>query len=89
MDTSRTTEGFLVVESVPIPFSKQSKLLLWVAYDPVPDSAVQYAAEVETLARETGHRQIEILTPHKGLWGLAQQFGYTLKWAVLNKELKE
>jgi len=86
-DPSRTKTGFMVVQSVPVPFRKASKLLIWIAYDPVPESLATYAVELEALARNTGHTQIEFLTPHQGLWSLGASYGYSLKWATLNKTL--
>ena len=87
IDTSRTKTGFMVVESVRIPFQNADKLLIWIAYDPEPDSLATYAEELEALALDTGHKQIEFLTPHRGLWSLGEKFGYELRWAVLNKPL--
>ena len=87
MDRARTPTGFTVVESVPIPFRNAQKLLIWIAYDPELDSALTYASEIETLARNTGHKQIEFLTPHEGVKDLGIRFGYKLKWSVLNKAL--
>ena len=87
MDPSRTISGFMVVQSAPVPFRKASKMIIWIAYDPVPDSLASYALELEALARKTGHTQIEFLTPHKGLWSLGESYGYKLKWATLNKTL--
>lgn len=87
LDQARTLTGFMVVESVPIPFKNAQKLLIWIAYDPEPDSLATYAIELEALARKTGHKQIEYLTPHMGIWKLGERFGYELKWAVLNKTL--
>ena len=88
MDFARTPNGFTVVQSVPIPFQNAQKMLIWLAYDPVSGSAITYADELETLALSTGHKQIEFLTPHEGLWKLGKSFGYDLKWAVLNKTLE-
>jgi hypothetical protein len=88
MDPARSASGFVIVQSVPIPFSSKSKLLLWIAHDSEPDSAAAHAAELEHLAKETGHDQIEILTPHMGLVNLAQHFGYVMKNVVLNKKLE-
>ena len=87
MDTARTTTGFIILQSVRIPFQQAAKLLIWIAYDPVENSLATYGEELETLARNTGHKQIEFLSPHEGLWSLAQASGYKLQWAVLNKEL--
>ena len=87
IDTSRTKTGFTVVESVRIPFQNADKLLIWIAYDPEPESALNYAEELDALARKTGHKQIEFLTPHPKLWSLGEKFGYQLRWAVLNKVL--
>lgn len=87
MDTSRTTTGFVILQSVGIPFQNAAKLLIWIAYDPIENSLATYSEELESLARKTGHKQIEFLSPHKGLWSLAQASGYQLQWAVLNKEL--
>jgi hypothetical protein len=87
VDPARTTTGFCVLQSVPIPFRKASKLLIWIAYDPIPESAAVYAEELETLARNTGHESIEIWTPHEGLVNLAQGFGYQFKYSVVNKRL--
>jgi hypothetical protein len=87
MDPARTTTGFCIVQSIPIPFRKASKLLIWIGYDPVPESAVTYAEELETLARNTGHESIEVWTPHTGLSELAQSFGYDFKYHVVNKRL--
>ena len=87
MDIARTPNGFTVVQSVPIPFQNAQKMLIWLAYDPVEDSAITYADELEALARETGHKQIEFLTPHERLWELGKSFGYEFRWAVLNKNL--
>lgn len=86
-DPSRTISGFIVVQSQPVPFRKTLKLVIWIAYDPVPESLATYAEELEALARNTGHTQIEFLTPHEGLWNLGNAHGYKLKWAVLNKTL--
>ena len=87
MDPARTTTGFVILQSVRIPFQQAAKLLIWIAYDPVEHSLATYCDELETLARNTGHKQIEFLSPHEGLWSLAQAGGYQLQWAVLNKEL--
>mgnify|MGYP001378065774 FL=1 len=87
MDRARTQTGFMVVESVPIPFRNAQKLLIWIAYDPEPESLATYASEIEKLARDTGHKQIEFLTPHNGVKELGIRFGYELKWSVLNKAL--
>ena len=87
MDFARTPNGFTVVQSVPIPFQNAQKMLIWLAYDPVEESAITYADELEALARETGHKQIEFLTPHERLWELGKSFGYEFRWAVLNKNL--
>ena len=87
MDTARTTTGFIILQSVRIPFQNASKLLIWIAYDPIENSLATYCKELETLARNTGHKQIEFLSPHKGLWSLAQANGYNLNWAVMNKKL--
>lgn len=87
MDRARTQTGFMVIESVPIPFQNAQKLLIWIAYDPEPESAVAYASEIEKLARDTGHKQIEFLTPHERVKDLGIRFGYELKWSVLNKAL--
>jgi hypothetical protein len=88
MDPTWSAEGFVIVQSVPIPFSTESKLLLWIAFDPQQGSAARFAAELEELALETNHSQIEILTPHSGLVNLAQQFGYTMRYVTLNKKLE-
>ena len=87
MDTARTTTGFIILQSVRIPFQQAAKLLIWIAYDPVENSLATYCEELETLARNTGHKQIEFLSPHEGLWSLAQASGYHLNWAVMNKKL--
>jgi len=87
VDPARTTTGFCVLQSVPIPFRKANKLLIWIAYDPIPESAAVYAEELETLARNTGHQSIEIWTPHEGLVNLAKSFGYQCKYSVVNKRL--
>ena len=87
MDTARTTTGFIILQSVRIPFQQAAKLLIWIAYDPVENSLATYGEELETLARNTGHKQIEFLSPHEGLWSLAQASGYHLNWAVMNKKL--
>lgn len=87
MDTARTTTGFIILQSVRIPFQQAAKLLIWIAYDPIENSLATYCKELETLARSTGHKQIEFLSPHKGLWSLAQANGYNLNWAVMNKKL--
>ena len=87
MDRARTHTGFMVVESVPIPFQNAQKLLIWIAYDPEPESLATYASEIEKLARDTGHMQIEYLTPHDGVKELGIRFGFKLKWSVLNKAL--
>lgn len=87
MDTARTTTGFIILQSVRIPFQQAAKLLIWIAYDPIENSLATYCKELETLARNTGHKQIEFLSPHKGLWSLAQANGYNLNWAVMNKKL--
>jgi len=89
MDAARSARGFVIVETVSIPFSNDTKLLLWIAYDPEPNSALAHAEELEHLARSTGHRQIELATPHAKLSKLAQQFGYTERWTVLTKELEQ
>jgi len=88
MDPQRTRAGFLILQSVLCPFRRISKLLLWIAHDPVGGSATEYALWVEKLAKETGHQEIEIMTPHEGLWRLAEKFGYKMQWAVLTKEVK-
>ena len=87
MDFARTPNGFTVVQSVTIPFQNAQKMLIWLAYDPVEGCAITYADELEALARETGHKQIEFLTPHERLWELGKSFGYEFRWAVLNKNL--
>ena len=87
VDPARTTTGFMVLQSVPIPFRKASKLLIWIAHDPVPDSLAAYAEELETLARNTGHIAIEFWTPYEGLWRLGESYGYQLKYGVINKAL--
>ncbi len=87
MDFARTPMGFVVVRTEAIPFSKSVKLLIWIAFDPVEHSIATYSEELETLARDTGHTQIEFLSPHKGLWSRAENLGYHLQWAVLNKKL--
>ena len=87
MDPARTATGFVILQSVRIPFQSAAKLLIWIAYDPVEHSLATYWDELETLARNTGHKQIEFLSPHEGLWSLAQAGGYQLQWAVLNKKL--
>ena len=63
-------------------------MLIWIAYDPVPGSLMTYADELEALALNTGHSEIEFLTPHRGLWDLGQEFGYQLRWATLSKKLE-
>lgn len=87
MDAARTPNGFVVVRTESIPFSQSVKLLIWIAFDPVEHSLATYIEELETLARDTGHKQIEFLSPHKGLWSRAENAGYQLQWAVLNKKL--
>ena len=87
VDPARTTTGFGVLKSVPIPFLKANKLLIWIAYDPIPESAAVYAEELEALARNTGHQSIGIWTPHEGLVDLAKGFGYQCKYSVVNKRL--
>ena len=87
MDKSRTATGFIILQSVKIPFQQAAKLLIWIAYDPVQNSLATYGEELETLARNTGHQQIEFLSPHEGLWTLAKSSGYQFQWAVMNKKL--
>ena len=73
-DQERTENGFLIVQSQHIPFKTGRKLLLWIAFDPVENSAMQYQSELEQLAKSTGHTEIEIQTPHDGLLKKAQEF---------------
>lgn len=86
-DPERTTSGFIVLRSEPIPHSTDIKMLIWIAFDPVENSLDFYGEELEQLAKNTGHTQIEFLTPHRGLWSSAEANGYHLNWAVLNKKL--
>ena len=86
-DQERTENGFLIVQSQHIPFKTGRKLLLWIAFDPVENSAMQYQSELEQLAKSTGHTEIEIQTPHDGRLKKAQEFGYDLKWHVVSKTI--
>jgi hypothetical protein len=88
MDTARTATGFTVVETKLHPFRNKKIMLIWIAYDPVPGTAFTYASELEALARNTGHSEIELMTPHRGLWDMAQKVGYQLRWASLTKKIE-
>lgn len=88
MDSARTASGFIVLQTKSHPFRDSKIMLIWVAYDPVPGSLMTYADELEALALNTGHSEIEFLTPHRGLWDLGQQYGYRLRWATLTKKLE-
>ena len=88
MDTARTASGFIVLETKSHPFRDSKIMLIWIAYDPVPGSLMTYANELEALALNTGHSEIEFLTPHRGLWDLGQQYGYQLRWATLTKKIE-
>lgn len=87
MNTARTATGFTIIQSVKIPFSNRSKLLIWIAFDPLPDSSLAHGAEIETLAKNTGHVEIEFLTPHRALWSLGETHGYQLRYGIMNKKL--
>ena len=88
MDTARTASGFIVLQTKSHPFRDSKIMLIWIAYDPVPGSLMTYADELEALALNTGHSEIEFLTPHRGLWDLAEQYGYQIRWAMLSKQLE-
>jgi len=88
MDSARTASGFIVLQTKSHPFRDSKIMLIWIAYDPVPGSLMTYADELEALALNTGHSEIEFLTPHRGLWDLGQQYGYRLRWATLTKKLE-
>lgn len=86
-DQERTENGFVIVQSQHIPFKSGRKLLIWIAFDPVENSFEQYQADLEELAKATGHTEMEIQTPHDGLSKKAEAFGYDLKWHVVSKTI--
>ena len=88
MDTARTASGFTVVETKSHPFRDRTIMLVWIAYDPVPNSVSTYQSQLEALARQTGHSEIQVMTPHRGLWESAESAGYKMRWAMLSKQLE-
>lgn len=88
MDTARTASGFTVVETKSHPFRDRTIMLVWIAYDPVPNSVSTYQSQLEALARQTGHSEIQVMTPHRGLWESAESAGYKMRWAMLSKKLE-
>lgn len=88
MDTARTASGFIVLQTKSHAFRDSKIMLIWIAYDPEPGSLMTYSEDLEALALKTGHSEIEFLTPHRGLWDLAEGYGYHLRWATLNKKLE-
>jgi hypothetical protein len=88
MDTARTASGFTVVETKSHPFRDKTIMLVWIAYDPVPNSVPTYQSQLEALALQTGHSEIQVMTPHRGLWKSAESAGYTMRWAMLSKKLE-
>ncbi len=89
VDPSRTETGFIVVRSIQCPFSLQSKLLVWVAHDPINGSVDAHHDEIEDIAKATGHTALEVITPIKGLGRMIESRGYKRIHATYRKQLNE
>tara|TARA_R100001129_G_scaffold28503_2_gene19103 strand:+ start:3779 stop:4186 length:408 start_codon:yes stop_codon:yes gene_type:complete len=80
--------SFCIVKTVGIPFSRGNRFLVWIGFDPGPDSLMTYHDELEEMARETGHQQMEIGTHRPGLVRLSKKYGYEEAYTVLVKDLE-
>ena len=69
MDTARTATGFTVVETKSHPFRDKTIMLVWIAYDPVPNSVPTYQSQLEALALQTGHSEIQVDDTSSGSLG--------------------
>ena len=49
------------------PFRNKKIMLIWIAYDPVPGVPTYQSQSLEALALQTGHSEIQLMTPHRGL----------------------
>ena len=87
MDRDRTPDGFAIFQSQYCEFERISKFLIWIVYDPVNGTALNYVDDWENLARDTGHDAVEFVTPLEGVGRLTKKLGYNKVSSLYRKDI--